>query len=198
DSTGTERLSASIGEIRYFSPQRVQLPNVPATDYSGSAYDGEIDLHLSDRWRFILDQQWNPNSHQTDLSTFTVQNRFGDDGIVNFSYRFRRDFLEQVDVSAAVPITPSWRIIARENYALNDPLAAANDPHGTNGRNLERFIGIEHDTCCVALRLLARRWIRNVEGDSDSAIYFELEFKGVGSLGQKTDSFLRNAILGYQ
>jgi len=198
DSTGTERLSASIGEIRYFSPQRVQLPNVPATDYSGSAYDGEIDLHLSDRWRFILDQQWNPNSHQTDLSTFTVQNRFGDDGIVNFSYRFRRDFLEQVDVSAAVPITPSWRIIARENYALNDPLASPTDPHGKDGRNLERFIGVEHDTCCVAFRVLARRWIRNIEGDSDSAIYFELEFKGVGSVGQKTDSFLRNAILGYQ
>lgn len=198
DATGTERISASIGEIRYFDDQRVQLPNTPVTDFGGSAYAGEIDLHLSDRWRIVLDQQWNPNTHRTDLSTFSLQNRFGDDGVVNFSYRFRRDFLEQVDVSAAIPLTPSWRLIARENYALNDPLASATDPHGRDGRTLERFIGFEHDTCCIAWRVIARHWIRSVTGDADNAIYFELEFKGVGSLGQQTDSFLRRGILGYQ
>ncbi|HEY6940189.1 LPS-assembly protein LptD [Dokdonella sp.] len=196
DATGVERVSASIGEIRYFDDQRVQLPGVPPTDFGGSIYAGEIDLHLSDRWRIVLDQQWNPNQHRTELSTFTLQNRFGDEGIVNFSYRYRRNFLEQVDVSAAIPLTPAWRLIARENYALNDPLAT--DPRGRDGRTLERFIGIEHDTCCVAWRVIARHWIRSVGGQADDAIYFELEFKGVGSIGQQTDSFLRRGILGYQ
>jgi LPS-assembly protein len=196
DSTGTERVSASIGEIRYFNDQRVQLPGVPPTDFGGSAYAGEIDLHLSDRWRLVLDQQWNPNTDRTDLSTVSLQNRFGDDGVVNFSYRYRRDFLEQVDVSTAIPLSPGWRVIARENYALNDPLGTG--PHGTDGRTLESFIGIEHDTCCVAWRVIARRWVRNASGESDNALYFELEFKGVGSIGQQTDSFLRRGILGYQ
>jgi LPS-assembly protein len=198
DASGAERLSASIGQIRNFDDQRVQLPGAPLTDFSGSAYAGEIDLHLTDQWRVVLDQQWNPNTHRTDLSTVTLQNRFGDNGIVNASYRYRRDFLEQVDVSAAVPITPSWRVIARENYALNDPLAAPTDPHGKDGRTLERFIGIEHDTCCIAWRVIARHYIHNIEGQADNAIYFELEFKGVGSVGQKTDTFLRRGILGYQ
>ena len=198
DATGDERLSASIGQIRYFSDQRVQLPNVPPTDYTDSTYDGELDLHLSDRWRITLDQQWNPNSERTDLSAVTLQNRFGSDGLVNFSYRFRRDFLEQVDVSTLVPITDGWRLIARWNYALNDPQALPTDPHGKDGRTLERFVGIEHDSCCIAWRVLARHWIHDVEGDTDNAVYFELEFKGVGSIGQKTDDFLRRAILGYQ
>ncbi len=198
NATGEERLSASVGEIRYFDGQRVQVPGQPPTDFGGSAYAGEIDLHLSDRWRVLLDQQWNPNTDRTDLSTFTLQNRFGDNGLVNLSYRYRRDFLEQVDVSAAVPITPSWRLIARENYALNNPLASPLDPHGRDGRTLERFIGIEHDTCCIAWRVIARHWIHNVEGQADNALYFELEFKGIGSIGQKTDSFLRRGILGYQ
>lgn len=202
DASGVERLSASIGQIRYFADQRVQLPgpngvSVP-TDWSGSTYAGEIDLHLSDRWRLVLDQQWNPNTHRTDLSTFTVQNRFGGDGVFNFSYRFRRSFLEQVDVSAAVPLSPGWRLIARQNYALNVPNPAADDPRGHRGRNLERFLGFEHDTCCVTLRALARNWIRNAEGESDTALYFEIEFKGIGSLGQQTDAFLRRGILGYQ
>jgi LPS-assembly protein len=198
NASGTERVSASIGEIRYFDDQRVQVPGVPPTDFGGSAYAGEIDLHLSDRWRVVLDQQWNPNTHRTDLSTFTLQNRFGDNGIVNASYRYRRDFLEQVDLSAALPITPSWRVIARENYALNDPLAPPTSPHGTSGYTLERFVGVEHDTCCLAWRVIARHWIQNVEGQADNALYFELEFKGIGSVGQKTDTFLRRGILGYQ
>jgi LPS-assembly protein len=198
NASGEERLSASIGEIRYFDDQRVQLPGAPLTDFGGSAYAGEIDLRLSDRWRVVLDQQWNPNTHQTDLSTVTLQDRFGDNGIFNASYRYRRDFLEQVDLSAAVPITPAWRVIARENYALNDPLAPLTDPHGKDGRTLERFVGIEHDTCCISWRVIARHWIHNVEGEADNALYFELEFKGIGSFGQKTDTFLRRGILGYQ
>lgn len=198
DATGVERLSASIGQIRYFDDQRVQLPNTTATDYSGSTYAAEIDVRPSDRWRVVLNQQWNPNSERTDLSTVTVQNRFGSEGVVNFSYRYRRDFLEQVDLSTLVPLSPSWRLIGRWNYALNNPNPNPLDPKGYEGRTLERFVGIEHDTCCVSWRLLARDWIHNIEGERDKALYFELEFKGVGSIGQKTDDFLRRGILGFQ
>lgn len=198
DATGTERVSASLGNIRYFDDQRVQMPGRPQTDFGGSAWAGEIDLHLSDRWRVVLAQQWNPNSHHTDLSTLGVQTRFGNGGLVNFSYRFRRDFLEQVDLSAAIPLAEGWRLVGRHNYALNNPLALPGDRHGKDGRTLESFIGIERDTCCVTWRLLARHWVRNAQGESDNALYFEIELKGLGAVGQKTDSFLRRAILGYQ
>ncbi|MBO9663819.1 LPS assembly protein LptD [Dokdonella sp.] len=203
DATGTERLSASIGQIRYFDDQRVQLPNPDntprkPTDWSGSIYAAEIEVRPSDRWRVVLDQQWDPNRKETDLSTFTLQNRFGSEGVVNFSYRYRRDFLEQVDLSGLVPLSPGWRLIGRWNYALNNPNPSPLDPKGRDGRTLERFIGVEHDTCCVSWRLLMRDWIRNIEGERDKALYFELEFKGVGSIGQKTDDFLRRGILGFQ
>jgi LPS-assembly protein len=198
DATGEERIAASIGEIRYFDDQRVQVPNVPRTDFGGSTYAGELDFHINDRWRVTLDQQWNPNTDRTDLSAVTLQNRFGGNGILNLSYRYRRDFLEQVDVSTLVPVTDSWRLIARWNYALNNPLALPTDPHGTGSRTLERFFGFEHDTCCVAFRVIARHWIHNAEGDADNAVYFEIEFKGIGSFGQTSDDFLRRGILGYQ
>ncbi len=186
DASGIERVSASFGQIRYFDEQRVQLPGRPATDYSGSTYVGELDLRISDRWRATLGNQWNPNSDRTDLSSIGVQNRFGRDGVVNFSYRFRRDFLEQVDGSVLVPLGAAWRLVARWNYSLRDDAT------------LEAFAGFEHDSCCVAWRILGRRYVHNIEGEATNALYFEVEFKGVGSIGQKTGDFLRRAILGYQ
>ncbi|MDR2012130.1 MAG: LPS assembly protein LptD [Rhodanobacter sp.] len=200
DSTGVERLSASIGQIRYLDgQQRVQLlPNVAPTLYSGSAYAGELDLHLNDRWRFVLEEQWNPNTHKTDLSTVSVENRFGSNGIVNVSYRYRRDFEDQIDVSAAIPLTPSWRLLARENYALSNPLASPLNRHGTGAASLDQFVGIEHEGCCTASRLIVRRWVHDLQGNYDTAVYFEVVIKGVGPVGQNTDAFLRRGILGYQ
>src|SRR6185437_14037330 len=67
DDGGVERLSASFGQIRYFTPQRVQMPNSantssPATDWSGSSYVAQLDLQLSDRWRASSSYQWSPNT----------------------------------------------------------------------------------------------------------------------------------------
>ncbi|MEO8461328.1 MAG: LPS assembly protein LptD, partial [Dokdonella sp.] len=190
NASGDEIVSASIGQIRYFDDQLVQLPNRPTTDFSGSAYVAGVDLHLNSRWRVSLDQQWNPNTHQTDLSAVQLQHRFGDDGAINVSYRFRRGYLEQADISALVPITPSWRLVGRNTYSLLD------------SRTLERFFGVEHDTCCVTWRALTRHWIRSVAGQldtqSDSALYFEVEFKGIGATGQQAENFLRRSVLGYQ
>ena len=186
DRTGEERLSASLGQIRYFGDQRVQLPGQPATDYSDSTYVGELDLRINDRWRVTLSEQWNPNTRHSDLSAIGIQNRFGDQGVLNLSWRYRRDFLEQVDASALIPLSPAWRLVARWNYSLR------------SDETLEAFAGLEHDSCCIAWRVLGRRWLRNAEGQADNALYFEVEFKGVGSVGQQAGDFLRRAILGYQ
>lgn len=190
-ASGEDRLSATIGQIRYFDEQRVQLPGHAPTDYNGSAYVGSVDLKLSERWRVRVDQQWNPDTERTDLSAISLQNRFGVDGAVNASYRYRRGYLEQVDLSALVPLTPEWRLVGRNTYSMFD------------STTLERFIGIERDSCCSTWRLLARRWIRDTfdpadPHEVDKALYFEIEFKGVGTFGQKTDDFLRRAILGYR
>jgi LPS-assembly protein len=184
--SGDQLLSASIGEIHYFDTQRVQLPGYPELDYSGSDYVGELDLRLNDRWDLRWDQQWNPNTHQTDLSGVGVEYRFGTEGVVNVSYRFRRNFLEQVDTSALIPLNDRWSLIGRYYYSLMDRTL------------LEAFGGFEYDSCCVAARFLVRHYV-NVVGAStaDTAVYFEIEFKGVGSSGTRTENYLRRTMLGY-
>ena len=60
EASGRERLSASLGQIRYFQPQRVQMPGVQTIDRAGSALVADLEYALSDRWRVGVSQQFDP------------------------------------------------------------------------------------------------------------------------------------------
>jgi len=190
DDTGVERLSASIGQIRYFDPQKVTLfPGGKAVDYSGSNYVANLTISLNDNWRLTASQQWDPNtntSHHTDVSTVGLQRRLWGDGIVNFDYRYRRGLLEQADLTAEIPVGAAWKLVGGYTYSLRDR------------RAVDTFAGIEWDSCCTAVRLLSRHYVYDYKGDTNDAIMLEIEFKGLGAYGERTGTFLRDAILGYQ
>lgn len=187
DDNGVEKISASIGQIRYFDPQRVQLtPNRMVTDFSGSNYVGNLEVALSDNWRLTASQQWNPNTDETDVSTIGIQRRIRGDGVVNLAYRYRRGLIEQVDASSEFPINDHWSLVGRYDYSLRDK------------KVVDAFAGVEWDSCCTAARVLVRRYVRDFKGDVNNAIFFEVEFKGLGAYGQKTEDFLHHAIMGYQ
>ena len=194
EDSGRERLSASLGQIRYFEAQRVQLPGVAGVDRAGSAYVGDVELQLDDRWSVAVSQQWDPSRDLSDLSTLRTQYRFGSEGVFNFAYRFRRDAgmatqdrvtLEQLDASALIPLNDRWRLIGRWNYSLME------------SATLEAFAGVEWENCCLATRVLVRRYIRNFEGEVNTSLYVELELKGLSTLGRKSGELLERAILGY-
>lgn len=192
---GQERLAASLGQIRYFEALRVQMPGIDRVDRPGSAYVGDLTLNLDDRWSVGISQQWDPERELSDLSTLRSQYRWGEaGGVANFSYRFRRDgrgltpdrvTLEQLDASALYPLNERWRLVGRWNYSLTDE------------RTLEAFGGVEWENCCLASRVLVRRYVRNIEGEMDTSLYLELELKGLSTLGRKSGELLERAILGY-
>jgi LPS-assembly protein len=182
---GRELGSASLGRIRYFDPQRVQLPGRPVVDRNGSAYAAEVELALDARWRLGLLHQWDPETERSLLSGLRGQWRGRQGQLANLSYRYRRDRLEQVDGSFAWPISAAWRAIGRWNYSLRED------------STLEAFGGFEWEGCCLAARLVARHYVRNREGDKNNAIYLEIELKGLASLGRRSGEFLERAILGY-
>ena len=193
DDSGVERVSASIGQIRYFSPQRVL-----GTDWSGSAYVAQLDVQLSDRWRLNSSYQWSPNTRLTDMAALELQRRLGTDGILNFSYRYRRGLLEQYSASAVYPLSERWRLVGSWTYSVMDR------------ETVDALAGVEYDSCCVSLRLVDRNYVNqsyygfgpvpaggNIN-HRDNAIMFEVVFKGLGSSGGQIDPLLRRDILGYQ
>jgi LPS-assembly protein len=188
----------------------VQIPTGPntvpaATNFNGSDYVAQIDMQLSDRWRVNTAYQWSPNTHQTDMAAFELQHRLGNDGVLNFSYHYRRGLLDQYSVSAVYPISAYWRLIGSWSY--EEPIKGLeNTATGT----VEALAGIEYDSCCVTLRLVDRNYVNQTYYGTvavptasntnlrDNAIMFEVVFKGLGSTGGQIDPTLRRDILGYQ
>ncbi|MBU6247193.1 MAG: LPS assembly protein LptD [Xanthomonadaceae bacterium] len=200
DDNGVERFSASIGQIRYFDPQRVKLPGQPVTDWTGSDYVAQASIQLNDDWRASTAYQWSPNTRQVDLGTFQVQRRIKTDGILNFSYRFRRTpgstsvLLEQYDASTVYPVSDRWRLLGRWTYSVKDR------------RTVEALAGVQYESCCVIVSLVGRHYVNQYAPfgtaatriPSNNAVMFELQFKGLGAFNGQAEDFLRRAILGYQ
>jgi LPS-assembly protein len=210
DDYGVERFSASVGQIRYLSDQKVQaaynvngIPQIAPTDYTGSDYVAQATVQLDDQWRASSSYQWNPEFRRGDLGTFAIQRRLGIDGVLNFSYRYRRQnptdnfaYIEQFDSSVVYPISDRWRLLGRWVWSRKDE------------RTLEAMAGVEYDSCCVAVRLIGRHYVSNFDdtttssgalaANSENAVMFEVEFKGLGASNPQTEEYLRRGILGYQ
>ncbi|HEY9254461.1 MAG TPA: LPS-assembly protein LptD [Stenotrophomonas sp.] len=191
-SDGREKLTASVGQILYFEDSRVTLnSSEPPVEQGKSAWVTDVNYAINDRWTLGATYQWNPNFRQEDLASFRTRFLLGNDGIINLSYRYRRntsdntDQLKQADFSFLYPINPTWSVVGRYYYSLLDR------------KPLEIIGGVQWDSCCLAVRALARRYVRNREGEMNNSLQIEFVLKGLGSAGQDTERTLRRAILGY-
>ncbi len=184
-SSGREVVTATIGQALYLSAQGVTLPGQAMSTSSSSDYIAEVRFLISDNWDFDLGYQWGTGNNGTTQSEARIQYRPQSDKVLNLSYRFRRDSLEQGDVSLSWPVSKSWNVVGRYNYSFRDSEA------------LEQFLGIEYESCCWGLRLVTRRHISTRDGTRDTSVGLQLVLKGMTSLGTKADRLLEHGILGY-
>jgi len=182
---GRETLSASVGQIRYLDDSRVRIANEQPIERGQSAWVANVNWLPSDRWDIGVSYQWDPSASREDLIGFRARYLLPRDGVINLGYRYRRDLLEQADVSFLYPLNDSWSLVGRHYYSLLDH------------KPLETIAGVQWDSCCIAVRLVGRRYIRNSEGELNRGLMLEIELKGLGSAGQDTRKTLRRAILGY-
>ena len=186
DAAGSRQyLSATIGQAFYFEDPRVRLPDEPVRDRSSSDLVAELELAAFKHWNARFGYQWNPDESLTEKSEVYLQYRPAAGRVVNAGYRFRRDLLEQVDVSAAWPITQRWRGYGRWVYSIDEE------------KTLDQFVGLEYISCCWALRVVTRRFVRSRTGDIETSVGLQLELKGLSSVGSDNEAFLRDAIRGY-
>lgn len=197
--SGKERFSGSIGQILYFDDSRVTLNSSETPVEQGkSAWIADTNYMINDRWTLGATYQWDPKYKREDLASVRARYLMSNDGIVNLTYRSRlnpqasttatrrdRTLLEQADLSFLYPLNERWSLVGRYYYSIQDRAP------------LEIIGGVQWDSCCLAVRAIARRYVRNREGELNNSFQIEFVLKGLSSIGQNTDRTLRRAILGY-
>jgi LPS-assembly protein len=185
-ANGRERLTASLGQTRYQDPRLVTLPDAVPTDTDASDYVAEVGIGVRDAWVLDLGYQWNSETSTTARTETRVEFRPQADRLFGFGYRYRRDALEQGDVSLVWPIAERWRIIGRYSYSFLDK------------ERLEDFVGWEYEACCWRLRMVNRNYVSRRTGESDNSISIQLELKGLSQRVTSPDELLDRGILGYR
>ena len=183
-NTGRELMSATIGQALYLSEQGVTLPGEPPIVSDSSDYIAELRFLIYDNLNFDLGHQWSRDGGTTQ-SEARLQYRPKSNKVLNLAYRFRRQSLEQGDISWSWPLLQSWNFVGRYNFSFRD------------NELLEQFYGLEYESCCWGLRLVTRRYISTRDGTRDTSIGLQLVLKGMSSVGTKADRLLERGILGY-
>lgn len=184
-SSGRELVSGTIGQTRYLSQSGIFLPDESPVLNETSDYIAEVRFLLFQNFNFDFAHQWGEQDRGTTQSQARLQYRPTENKVLNLAYRFRRDSLEQGDVSWSWPLASRWNIVGRYKYSFRDEEA------------LEEVLGIEYESCCWGLRLVSRRNISTRDGTRDSSIGLQLVLKGLSSMGTGADKILERGILGY-
>src|SRR5690606_37571804 len=105
--------------------------------------------------------------------------------VVNESWYVDRS-REQISVYGQWPLHSKLYALGRVDYSLQDK------------RSTQSVLGFEYrGDCCWAARVVYQRYAVS-EQDTNTAVFFQLELSGLGSLGTDPMGMLSRTIYGYQ
>ncbi len=218
DKTGLERLKLNVGEIFYFRNRDVTL-QYGSTPVVGSVVDtnkvsnivAEMSSELTRNLSIATGLQWSPVRHDFERGNAALHYSNPANEIFNIGYLYRKNpFIPdrsndiiQSDMSFRYPIYDNWAAMGRWQYSL------------LYNRTQDAFMGVEKETCCWRFRIALRRYVNNIAnisnglsvvnntnqtltGTSQTGVFFEIELKGLSSLGDNMDYFLQQEIYGYR
>jgi LPS-assembly protein len=189
--TGVERMQVTFGQRYYFSDQRVSLtPSTLAHAANTTDIIAQISGQITPKWRINAGFQVNSDDGSLTKTSFGGAYRDGPGKVFNADYRYTKDVtnsansINQIDLSAQWPLSPKWYGIGRFNYSIKD------------SRLVEGLAGLEYNAGCWSLRGVLQRLATN-ENTATSAIFLQLELRGLTKLGPNPLDVLKRSISGY-
>lgn len=186
-SSGQQRLSASIGQRYYFSDQKVALdyrdPKQFRTNNSSDIIAG-ISGQLRNSW--IIDALWQYNTDDSNSVRSTLSARYNPEPgkVLNLSYSYRQDSIDQGNISSQWPLGKGWYGIGRFNYSFRE------------NRIIETIGGLEYDAGCWQARTVLQR-VSTATAEANYALFFQLELGGLASIGANPLRVIQRNIPGY-
>lgn len=190
--SGAERLRATLGQRYHFSDQHVTLNELGRTPVELARTRSRTDVlaavssRLSHRTSVETAWQYDPADRKTERFNFNIRYQKDFAKVVNFGYRFSRDVLKDVDISAQWPLGGRWYGVGRITRSLLE------------NRVTEAIAGIEYvsDCGCWLVRAAAHRFATDPNRVTN-ALFIQLELKGLGSIGSSPVNLLRRSVPGY-
>lgn len=186
-ASGAEIMRGMIGEIFYFTPNKVVLPGTtnPQWDksdflaaFSGQVYpkvyaDAALQYNIGDQQfqRYALGARYVPELGKVLNALYSYNNQTSPQ-------------INQVDISGQWPISGHWQAVGRYNYSF------------VNDNPVEIIGGLEYNAGCWALRTVAHR-VQTTQSSSSTQFFVQLELTGLAGLGNNPLNFLQRRIPGY-
>jgi LPS-assembly protein len=185
-ASGQEALRATIAQRYYFENQRVTLnPTDTPRTYHSSDYLASVSGRASRDWTVEASEQYNPRDARTERLTLSGRYQPSPLHTVNFSYRYLRDQIAQVDISSQWPLGRGWYGVGRFNYSTSDK------------RIVEALAGIEYNAGCWISRVVIQHFALTA-GSSTSTLFLQLELNGFSRIGSNPLEALKRNVPGYQ
>jgi LPS-assembly protein len=210
NKSGDAVFGFNLGRKFYFEDRKVHLVEGVIDEQSNSPWLAEISFKISQNIDFDGMIEWDPSNKATNNATSRIKFEPIENHIVNLSHRYRTldsfnpdtQLNEEADFSFAWPMNEQWRLVGRWYNDLQ------------RKQTIETFVGIEYESCCWAVRLVAQKYlntrldsfgvpiltggVNNTEQYSDG-IQLQFVFKGLGSAGQSNiTQTLESGIRGYR
>jgi len=182
--SGRERIRLSLGQRFYADDPKVVLPGEPVWRNQRTDLLAEVVWQPFDRWRAKGFWQYDPEEGVNRRFNAAVRYQAGEAKVVGFDYRRTRDLLEEVALSGQWPLASRWYGVSRVARSLKDD------------RWTELLGGLEYNGGCWVGRVVLHRYRLGTE-TTNTALFFQLELNGLGSLGSDPGSLLRRAVPGY-
>ena len=198
--TGIERLRLMLGQRYYFRNEDTSLYGDQITLQNNSkGLLGSLGGDLDQSWRLDSTYEYNQDLSKTQRYNMQVHYNPAPGKTVSLRYRYGRydqigdttqyGPLRMVDLGVQWPIVRQWYAVGRESYSLID------------SKPLEHLLGVEYNDGCWTARVVVKRTntlATTISTASKSTgIFFQLELRGLGSLGSSPTSDLKLAIPGY-
>ncbi|MDO9244281.1 MAG: LPS assembly protein LptD [Rhodocyclaceae bacterium] len=187
-ASGVELLRATLGQLHYFTQQAVTLPGETARTERSADILAALSGQVLPKTYADFGWQYNPRDKLTERLLLGGRYHPAPGQIFNAGYRYARDLLGQIDVSAQWPLAkvlgPGWHGVGRYNYSTKEK------------RVIETIGGLEYNAGCWIGRFVVQR-LATIADKPTTALFFQLELNDFSRIGSNPLELLRRNIPGY-
>ncbi|MDP5137193.1 LPS assembly protein LptD [Rheinheimera baltica] len=201
DNVDNELFRFSLGQIFFLEEPTIASDEIDDLSSTESMLAAELIWHWFHKWYFSTAVQYDVDSDEVMKTSASLDYRASDKSLFQLNHRYSRAVsgleIQQLGMVGTTQVAQNWQLVASYYRDL------------TNHRMIDVSFGAQYESCCWALRLIAKRQVlTDLElpidnftqaSQLDTSIGIQFVLKGFGdSAGFGVTDMLSNGIFSYR